>query len=301
MMEQPTHNPAESFELNGVPGPVVIAEKEGQEIEDVRQGSVREIRGALYRGVSHGVRLPNSGERSSPPINSEEEAACFLKQGFPWEEVRRSYGYSVEAMRYITKKYNIRAPKSEPEPKPESGPEPEPKASGRKRLKPETLDRVRVLLMDLTLSYDDIGTRVGVNGMAVRYHATKWGLTSLRQNRHEALPEPKLTQVVVPQPQPAPAPAIEPEAEPMPVVDPGPEPDPLAVYVPLGIVIEDNVPLPDRYRWQFLNDMQPGQSAFVPESFAGMDAVRRRIYGDRVKASKFACRGRCKRAALRPV
>ena len=65
MMERPKHNPAESFELNGVPGPVVIAEKEGQEIEDVRQDSVQEIRDTLYRGVSHAVRLPNSGER--PP------------------------------------------------------------------------------------------------------------------------------------------------------------------------------------------------------------------------------------------
>jgi hypothetical protein len=288
------HNPAESFELNGVPGPVVIAEREGQEIEDVRQDSVREIRGTLYRGVSHGVRLPNSGERCSPPINSEEEAAFFLKEGLPWEEVRRCYGYPVEAMRYIVKKYNIPMPKPEPEPKPESNPEPEPKPCGKKRLMPEELEKVRVLLMDRTLSYDDIGSRVGVNGMSVRYHAAKWGLTSLRQKGHEALPEPKLPQAIVPQPEPAPAPVIEWEPEPTPIVEPGPKPEPLAVYVPLGIVIEDNVPLPDCYRWQFLNDMKPGQSAFVPESFASTHAVKKHIYGDRVKGSRFATQSETK-------
>ena len=293
-MERPMHNPAESFELNGVPGPVVIAEREGQEIEDVRQDSVREIRGTLYRGVSHGVRLPNSGERCSPPINSEEEAAFFLKEGLPWEEVRRCYGYPVEAMRYIVKKYNIPMPKPEPEPKPESNPEPEPKPCGKKRLMPEELEKVRVLLMDRTLSYDDIGSRVGVNGMSVRYHAAKWGLTSLRQKGHEALPEPKLPQAIVPQPEPAPAPVIEWEPEPTPIVEPGPKPEPLAVYVPLGIVIEDNVPLPDCYRWQFLNDMKPGQSAFVPESFASTHAVKKHIYGDRVKGSRFATQSETK-------
>lgn len=293
------HNPAESFELNGVPGPVVIAEKEGQEIEDVRQDSVREVRGTLYRGVSHGVRLPRSGECSSPPIDTEAEIVWFL-QNAPLRDVLKAYpNLTIEHVRYLMKKYGItidsfpaeaepaRKPRPEPEPKPK-----EPKQA--RKLIQDDLDRMHSLLMDRRFGYEEIGRRIGTTGQMVRYYAAKWGLTSLRQKGHEALPEPKPPQVIVPQPKPAPAPVIEPEPEPAPVVEPGPKPERLAVHVPLGIVIEDNVPLPDRCRWQFLNDMKPGQSAFVPESYASTHAVKKRIYGEGVKGSKFATQSETK-------